>query len=69
MIIEGIFSVSIPEEKFLSITDKYFRVKNERNHSNHARNDNGEFSSAKELENFMLIGLDEIENVMKEKDI
>lgn len=69
MIIEGIFSVSIPEEKFLSITDKYFRVKNERNHSNHARNDNGEFSSAKELENFMLVGLDEIENVMKEKNI
>lgn len=68
MILEDIFSVTVPEEKFLSMTEKYFRIKDERNHSNHARNDDtGEFSSAKELENFMLSGLDEIENAGKEK--
>ena len=70
MILEGIFSVTVPEEKFLSIAEKYFRIKDERNHSNHARNDDtGEFSSAKELENFMLSGLDEIENAGNEKTI
>ena len=65
-----IFTLTVPKEKFLSIAEKYFRIKDERNHSNHARNDDtGEFSSAKELENFMLSGLDEIENAGKEKAI
>ena len=68
---EKIFILKVSEEKFLSIADKYFRVKDERNHSNHARSTRmgaDEFSSAKELENFMLLGLAEIENAMEERN-
>ena len=60
LLVEKIFSVSIPQENFLSIVDKYFRIKNERNHSNHARADDGEFKTADELRKFMSDALDEI---------
>ena len=62
LLVEKIFSAQIPEDNFLSIVDKYFRVKNERNHSNHARADKGEFNSAKELRDFMSKALDELED-------
>lgn len=62
LLVEKIFSAQIPEDNFLSIVDKYYRVKNERNHSNHARADKGEFNSAKELRDFMSKALDELED-------
>lgn len=49
MIQGGIFAVTIPEKIFLSIMDKYFRLKIERNHSNHAHTESGEFSTAEAL--------------------
>lgn len=61
LLVEKNFSAQIPEDNFLSIVDKYFRVKNERNHSNHALADKGEFDSAKELRDFMSAALDELE--------
>ena len=65
VMLENIFSVTIPEEKFLSIMEKYFRLKNERNHSNHARNDLGEFVTAAELYDYIKMGLDELEECIK----
>ena len=63
MLANKIFEVKISEEKFLSIMDKYFKVKDERNHSNHARPDEtGEFETAADLEKFMKGGIDEIEH-------
>ena len=62
MIDNKIFSVSIPEEKFFAIMEKYFILKDERNHSNHARLDIGDFATAKDLAEFMKGGLDEIES-------
>ena len=59
---EGFFSVNIPEENFLSIADRYFRIKDERNHSNHAREDYGEFKTAKNFREAMNDGLYEIQN-------
>lgn len=63
-----IFSVNdkkISEEEFLKIMTMYFRLKDERNHSNHARNDIGEFETAADLERCILEGLEEIEKVME----
>ena len=66
MIVEKIFEVKIPVETFLSIMDKYFRIKTERNQSNHAREDYiGEFPTAELLRKFMTAGLDEIESAKK----
>lgn len=65
MLRENIFRVKIPAEKFLSIMRKYFLLKDERNHCNHARNDIGEFSTAQELKIFMERGIDEIESFAK----
>ena len=59
-----IFSLNIQEEKFFDIMKKYFRLKDERNNSNHA-NLTADFETADDLENFMLAGLDEIENAEK----
>lgn len=61
MLDNKIFGVSISEEKFFDIMKKYFSLKDERNHSNHARLDIGEFETAKDLSDFMKGGLDEIE--------
>ena len=58
---EGVFNISISKEKFLSIVDKYFRIKDERNHSAHAREDYGEFGTADRLRDFMKNALDELE--------
>jgi len=65
VILDGIFTPAIEEGAFLSIMDKYVRLKNERNHSNHARNDMGEFPSAEKLQQFMEEGLDEVERAVK----
>ena len=69
MIRDNIFSVTFDEEKFLSIMEKYFKLQNERNHSNHARNDIGEFKTAEELKNFMEIGLNELEEAINGQNI
>lgn len=62
MLEKKILILKISEEKFFSIMTKYFVVKDERNHSNHARPDEtGEFETAKDLEEFMKEGLEEIE--------
>ena len=66
MLEKKIFLLNIDRKIFLSIMDKYFRLKDERNHSNHARNDIGEFETAQDLENFMLEGLNEIEKILEE---
>ena len=66
MIDGGIFNAEVPVETFLSIMDKYFKVKAERNQSNHAREDYvGEFPTAEALKEFMTAGLDEIEESKK----
>lgn len=57
---EKLFSVAIAQEDFLSIADKYFRIKDERNHSAHAREDYGEFRTADKLREVMTNGLAEI---------
>ena len=56
---EGAFGVK-DRDKFLSIADKYFRIKGERNYSAHAREDYGEFKTAADLCKFMYCALDEI---------
>ena len=43
---------NISEDEFLNVTDRYFRLKDERNYNNHARNDIGEFETAKDLEQY-----------------
>ncbi len=63
MLEKEIFSLNVDRKIFLQIMERYFRLKDERNHSNHARNDIGEFETAKDLEKCMLDGLDEIEKV------
>ena len=64
LIAEKYFSLKdISEDEFLSVMNRYFRLKDERNHSNHARNDVGEFETAKDLEQCILDGLDEIEKI------
>ena len=54
-------SAKIPDEKFLNIMEKYFRIKDERNHSAHAREDYGEFKTADKLRAFMHRALEELE--------
>ena len=67
MMTDNIFSLkkSIPLELFLKIMDRYFRLKAERNQSNHAREDFGEFPTAQSLKEFMEEGLDELEEAKK----
>lgn len=65
MILDGIFAPAIEESVFLSIMDKYVRLKDERNHSNHARHDRGEFSSAEDLQRCMEEGLEELDRAVK----
>ena len=64
MLERNIFSVTIPEEKFIAILKKYYHLKDERNNANHA-NETAKFSNAKELEDYMLSGIDEIEEAIK----
>lgn len=64
---EKFFTVSISKEKFLSIVDKYFRIKDERNHSAHAREDYGEFKTADKLRDFMHCALKELEDNLPEQ--
>lgn len=59
-----IFKLKMEKEKFLSIMEKYFTLKDERNHSNHARQDEtGEFDTAKNLQEAMKNEIERIENV------
>ena len=62
VLVDDIFSVTIPQENFLSIMEKYFIIQNERNHSNHARADSGRFTTPDSLRAFMLEALDEIKD-------
>ena len=62
LIFDKVFYPNIPEETFLTIMEKYFQIQNERNHSNHARADEGEFPTAKSLRDFMNKALDEVED-------
>ena len=61
LLVEEKFSVNVSTETFLSIADKYFRIKDERNHSAHAREDYGEFKTADKLREVMSSGLQEIQ--------
>lgn len=65
MLEKKIFTLNIDRKIFLRIMNRYFRLKDERNHSNHARNDIGEFETAADLEKCMLDGLEEIEKVVE----
>lgn len=58
-----IFDLHFDEETFFNVMEKYFRIKNERNHSNHAREDDSEFETATELHDFILAALKEIEQL------
>ena len=60
LLVEKIFDINIPEEKFLSIVEKYFLIKIERNHSNHAHEKFGEFTTTKSLRKFMLAAVEEV---------
>ena len=59
-----IFDLHFDREIFFNVMEKYFRIKAERNQSNHAREDEGEFKSARELRAFMLAGVDELDAVL-----
>ena len=62
LLVEKTFSLGMDKEIFLSIADKYYRIKDERNHTAHAREDYGEFTTADELRNFMIDALNDIQN-------
>ena len=59
-----IFSVAGTKEDFLSIMGKYFRIRDERNYSAHAKEKAGEFETASELKKFLLDALTEIEKFL-----
>ena len=64
MIDAQIFDLHFDEAIFFSVMEKYFRIKSERNQSNHAREDEGEFKSAAELRAFMMSGVEELDGVI-----
>lgn len=64
MIDKQIFDLHFDESIFFSVMEKYFRIKSERNQSAHARADEGEFKSARELRDFMMSGVDELDSVV-----
>ncbi len=68
MIAKKIFSSTISEDAFLSIMNKYYRLKEERNHSNHAHDKDGNFATADELRIFMEKCIYELEAVCIEKN-
>ena len=64
MLNQKIFRLKMDNEKFFGVMEKYFLFKDERNHSNHARQDEtGEFETAKKLQDEMKRGLKEIETI------
>lgn len=67
LLYDKFFSVKIPDEKFLNIMEKYFRIRDERHQSNHARADFGEFKTAEELLTFMRAALDEISDALPDQ--
>lgn len=64
MVMDGVYSPAVDESIFLSMMEKYVRLKDERNHSNHARNDQGDFVSAENLRACIEEGLDEMEHAV-----
>lgn len=72
MICEGIFTVTIPMENFMRIMERYYRLKIERNDSNHAHAElKGEFRTAQKLGEFIDEGIEEIEaaeNILRTGD-
>ena len=64
---QNVFSLRIDQEKFLSIMDKCLRLKKERNQTNHAREDSGDFITARELKAFINVGLDELSEVINQR--
>lgn len=67
LLYDKFISVKIPDEKFLDIMEKYFRIMDERHQSNHARADVGEFATAKELRDFMSKALGEIKDALPDQ--
>ena len=67
MLSQNVFALRIDQEKFLSIMDKYLRLKKERNQSNHAREDSGDFMTAIALKDFINVGLDELSEVSNQQ--
>ncbi len=59
-----IFDLHFDKETFFNVMEKYFRIKAERNQSNPARENEGEFKSARELRDFMLSAIDELDSVL-----
>ena len=68
MIYNKIFSLTIPEDTFLEIMENYYRLVNERNHSNHARDDMGEFSKAEDLKQFIVKELNRLEDIVNNNE-
>ena len=64
LLFDKVFAVKMPAEKFLDIMENYFRIRNERNYSAHARADYGEFKTAEKLREAMSNGLDEITDAL-----
>lgn len=60
-----IFDITIDKNKFLDIMEHYFRLKKERNQSNHARADRGEFDNTADLKKFIEEGIDGLKSVAK----
>ena len=64
LLTEKVFSVTVDEEKFLSIMNKYFVIKRERNRCNHA-NEESEFRSVEDLREFMNEAIEEIKSILE----
>lgn len=64
LLVEGSFSINVSEETFLTIMETYLRIKDERNHTNHALEDKGaltvEFGTTEKLRDFIGKALDYI---------
>lgn len=64
MLNKKIFRLKMDREIFFCVMEKYFQFKDERNHSNHARQDEtGNFSTSKSLQDNLKCGLEEIERI------
>lgn len=64
LLVEGSFNINVSEETFLTIMETYLRIKDERNHTNHALEDKGaltvEFGTTEKLRDFIGKALDYI---------
>lgn len=64
----GLIEMNLPQEICGRLLKDYFRLRGERNHVNHAKTDTGEFSSAQELQTFMLDALDFLDEALEQKN-